>query len=89
MLAQGMWMKFEYDGLFCSLKTIKNQERLMMIKKYFFLGAYIINLYIEPNAAYISSVHILLTSLWPIGEGQQYLYYSEETLSHTKSKRVL
>lgn len=55
-------MKFKYDGLFCSMKTIKKQERLMMIKS-IFLGGYIINLYIEPNAACISCLHILLTSL--------------------------
>lgn len=60
----------------------------MMIKS-IFLGGYIINLYIEPNAACISSVHILLTSLWPIVEGEHYLYYIEEILPHSKSKRVL
>lgn len=57
----------------------------MMIKS-IFLGGYIINLYIEPNAACISCLHILLTSLWPIVEGEQYLYYSEEILSHSRSK---
>lgn len=57
-------------------------------KLFLLLGGYIINSYTEPAAACISSLHILLTSLWPAVKEEQYLCDSEEMLLHSEPEHV-